>query len=82
MFSRIFIERPRFAIVISLVLSIAGLIALFSLPIALYPEITPPQVVVSASYPGASAEVIAKTVGIPLEEQINGIENIRENMIS
>ena len=46
MFSRIFIERPRFAIVISLVLSIAGLIALFSLPIALYPEITPPQVVV------------------------------------
>ncbi|MBQ8465260.1 MAG: efflux RND transporter permease subunit [Alphaproteobacteria bacterium] len=76
MFSRIFIERPRFAIVISLVLSIAGLIALFSLPIALYPEITPPQVVVSAAYPGASAEVIAKTVGIPLEEQINGIENM------
>lgn len=76
MFSRIFIERPRFAIVISLVLTISGLIALFSLPIALYPDITPPQVVVSASYPGASAEVIAKTVGIPMEEQINGIENM------
>lgn len=76
MFSRFFIERPRFAIVISLVLTIAGIISVFSLPIALYPEITPPQVVVSASYPGASAEVIAKTVGIPLEEEINGIENM------
>ena len=76
MFSRFFIERPRFAIVISLVLSIAGLISVFSLPIALYPEIRPPEVVVSATYPGASAEVIAKTVGIPLEEEINGIENM------
>ena len=76
MFSRIFIERPRFAMVISLVLTIAGVISVFSLPIALYPEITPPEVVVSASYPGASAEVIAKTVGIPLEEEINGIENM------
>ncbi len=76
MFSRFFIERPRFAIVISLVLTIAGIISVFSLPIALYPEITPPQVVVSASYPGASAEVIAKTIGIPLEEEINGIENM------
>lgn len=76
MLSRIFIERPRFAIVISLVISIAGFISVFSLPIALYPEITPPEVVVSASYPGASAEVIAKTVGIPLEEEINGIENM------
>lgn len=76
MFSRIFIERPRFAMVISLVLTIAGVISVFSLPIALYPEITPPEVVVSATYPGASAEVIAKTVGIPLEEEINGIENM------
>lgn len=76
MFSRIFIERPRFAMVISLVLTLAGIISVFSLPIALYPEITPPEVVVSAVYPGASAEVIAKTVGIPLEEEINGIENM------
>lgn len=76
MFSRIFIERPRFAMVISLVLTIAGIISVFSLPIALYPEITPPEVVVTASYPGASAEVIAKTVGIPLEEEINGVENM------
>ncbi len=76
MFSRIFIERPRFAMVISIVLTLAGAIAVFSLPISLYPEITPPEVVVSASYPGASAEVIAKTVGIPLEEEINGVEDM------
>lgn len=76
MFSRIFIERPRFAMVISIVLTLAGAIAVFSLPISLYPEITPPEVVISASYPGASAEVIAKTVGIPLEEEINGIEDM------
>ena len=76
MFSRIFIERPRFAMVISIVLTLAGILSVFSLPIALYPEITPPEVVVSASYPGASAEVIAKTVGIPLEEEINGVEDM------
>ncbi len=76
MFSRIFIERPRFAMVISIVLTLAGAIAVFSLPISLYPEITPPMVVVSASYPGASAEVISKTVGIPLEQEINGVENM------
>ena len=76
MFSRIFIERPRFAMVISIVLTLAGAIAVFSLPISLYPEITPPEVVVSASYPGASAEVIAKTVGIPLEEEVNGVEDM------
>ncbi len=76
MFSRIFIERPRFAMVISIVMSIAGLISVFSLPIALYPEITPPEIVVSASYPGASAEVVARTIGIPLEEQINGVEDM------
>ncbi len=76
MFSRIFIERPRFAMVISIVLSLAGLISVFSLPIALYPEITPPEIVVSATYPGASAEVVARTIGIPLEEQVNGVEDM------
>lgn len=76
MFSRIFIERPRFAMVISIVLTLAGAIAIFSLPISLYPEITPPEVVVSADYPGASAEVISKTVGIPLEEEVNGVEDM------
>lgn len=76
MFSRIFIERPRFAMVISIVLTLAGAIATFSLPITLYPEITPPTIRVSATYPGASAEVIANTVGIPLEETINGVEDM------
>ena len=76
MFAKFFINRPRFAIVISLVLCLAGAIALKNLPVALYPEITPPEVVVRASYPGASAEVIAKTVGIPLESAVNGVEDM------
>ena len=62
--------------VISIVLTLAGAIAVFSLPISLYPEITPPEVTVSARYPGASAEVLASTVGIPLEEEVNGVEDM------
>ncbi len=76
MFAKFFINRPRFAVVISLVLCLAGGIAFKNLPIALYPEITPPEVVVRATYPGASAEVIAKTVGIPLESAVNGVEDM------
>lgn len=76
MFAKFFIRRPRFALVISLILCLAGIIALKTLPIALYPEITPPEVVVRAVYPGASAEVIAKTVGIPLESSVNGVEDM------
>ena len=76
MFAATFIERPRFSFVISIVISLIGVIALFKLPIALYPEVTPPQITVSAIYPGASAEVIAKTIGIPLEEEINGVEDM------
>ena len=76
MFSNFFIRRPRFALVISLVLCLAGIIALNSLPIALYPEVTPPEIVVMANYPGASSETIAKTVGIPLEEAVNGVEDM------
>ena len=76
MFSKFFINRPRFAVVISLLLCLAGFISIFSLPIALYPEVTPPEVVVIARYPGASAEVIAKTVGIPLESKVNGVEDM------
>lgn len=76
MFSKFFIKRPRFALVISLLLCLAGLIAVKSLPIALYPEITPPEIMVMAHYPGASAEVIAKTVGIPLEDKVNGVEDM------
>lgn len=67
MISRFFIERPVFATVLSILISIAGLLAMFGLPIAQYPSIVPPQVTVSASYPGASAEVIASTVAAPLE---------------
>ena len=76
MFSARFIERPRLSFVISIVIVLVGTIALFQLPIALYPEVTPPQISVSATYPGASAEVIAKTVGIPLEDEINGVEDM------
>jgi multidrug efflux pump len=71
-----FIDRPVFAIVISLVAIIAGSIAMFTLPIAQYPQIAPPTVTVSASYPGANAETVAKTVATPIEEQINGVENM------
>lgn len=73
MFSRFFIDRPVFATVISIVIILAGFLAMRTLPIAQYPEITPPEVVVSAVYPGASAEVIASTVAAPLEQQINGV---------
>lgn len=76
MFSRIFIERPRFAMVIAIVMTIAGVIAVFSLPISLYPQITPPEVNVSANYTGASAEVVANTIGIPIEQQVNGVEDM------
>ena len=76
MFSAFFIGRPKFAFVISIVITIAGLVAMGALPIALYPELAPPQVKVSASYPGADAETISDTVAGPLESQINGVENM------
>ena len=76
MISKFFIDRPVFAAVISIVIILAGLAAMKSLPIAQYPQILPPQVSVSASYPGASAQVIAETVAAPLEQQINGVEGM------
>lgn len=76
MISRIFIERPRFAGVISIVLMLAGILAIFSLPIAQYPEVTPPQVIVHAVYPGASAEVLAATVAGPIEDAVNGVDDM------
>ncbi|WP_027855849.1 efflux RND transporter permease subunit [Marinobacterium jannaschii] len=76
MFSIFFIRRPKFALVISIVLIIAGLLAMQALPIAQYPEITPPQVQVSASYPGANAETVEKAVATPIEAQVNGVENM------
>ncbi|MGX5732923.1 efflux RND transporter permease subunit [Bosea thiooxidans] len=76
MISDLFITRTRLAIVISIVISIAGAIAVFALPIQQYPQITPPTVTVSATYPGASAEVIADVVGGPLETAINGVDKM------
>jgi HAE1 family hydrophobic/amphiphilic exporter-1 len=76
MFSKVFIERPRFAVVISLVLMLAGVICVNKLPIAEYPEITPPSLTVSASYAGASAQVLVETVAIPIENEINGLDNL------
>ncbi|WP_447589559.1 efflux RND transporter permease subunit [Aquipseudomonas campi] len=76
MISKFFIDRPVFAAVISIVIVLAGLAAMRALSIAQYPQILPPQVSVSASYPGASAQVIAETVAAPLEQQINGVEGM------
>ena len=75
-FAHFFINRPVFAIVLSLVLLIVGGLSIFTLPVAQYPEIAPPTVVVTASYPGANAQVVADTVATPIEQQINGVENM------
>src|ERR671939_153222 len=75
-FSHFFVDRPIFAAVISIVITLIGIIAYETLPVAQYPEVAPPTVVVSASYPGASAQTVAETVATPLEEQINGVENM------
>ncbi|TAK98123.1 MAG: efflux RND transporter permease subunit, partial [Aquabacterium sp.] len=74
--SRTFVDRPIFAAVLSIFIFIAGLIAIFRLPISEYPEVVPPSVVVHAQFPGANPKVIAETVAAPLEEQINGVENM------
>ncbi|MEM8744600.1 MAG: efflux RND transporter permease subunit, partial [Pseudomonadota bacterium] len=74
--SHFFIDRPIFASVISIILTIVGAISYFALPVSEYPEIAPPTIVVSASYPGASADVIADTVAAPLEQEINGVEGM------
>ena len=75
-FSKFFIERPIFATVLSLLLLVAGGVSLFVLPIDQYPSITPPTVQVTAMYPGANAETIAQTVGIPIEQQVNGVDGM------
>ena len=76
MFSRFFIHRPIFASVLSIIITLAGGIAIVTLPVAQYPEIAPPTVEVSASYPGADARVVADTVAAPIEQQVNGVEGM------
>src|SRR5215475_12579867 len=76
MISHFFIDRPIFAAVISIVITLAGSIALVTLPIAQYPPIAPPTVQVSCTYPGASARVVADTVAAPIEQQVNGVEGM------
>lgn len=76
MFSKIFIERPRLSVVISIIITLAGIIAIFSLPVAEYPSITPPVIRVSAAYPGANAQVVKDTVAAPIEQEMNGVEDM------
>ena len=74
--SRFFIDRPRFAAVLSILVFVAGALSVWKLPISEYPEVVPPSVVVRAVFPGANPKVLAETVAAPLEEAINGVENM------
>lgn len=76
MFSKFFIDRPIFATVIAMLMIFAGLLVLPHMPVAQYPDITPPTVMVNATYPGADAETVARTVAVPIEEQVNGTEGM------
>ena len=71
-----FIERPVLSTVISIILLLLGVLSLFTLPVTLFPDIAPPSVQVTAVYPGANAEVVASTVATPIEEAVNGVENM------
>ena len=75
-FSRTFIERPRFAMVIAIVLTIAGVMAITNLPISQYPQLTPPEISVSYSYPGANAREVLNTVAMPIEDAVNGVDDM------
>src|SRR5574340_294225 len=74
--SRFFIHRPVFAAVIAIIIVLAGLVAAKLLPVAQYPEIAPPTVLISTTYPGASAETLSRTVAAPIEEQLSGVERL------
>jgi multidrug efflux pump len=76
MFSHFFIQRPIFAAVLSIVITLAGAVAVVNLPIAQYPQITPPSIMVSCNYPGADARVVAESVAAPIEQQVNGVEDM------
>lgn len=75
-FARFFIDRPIFAAVLSIIIFLIGAIAVWQLPISQYPEVVPPSVQVRAQYPGANPKVIAETVAAPLEQEINGVEDM------
>ena len=75
-FSHFFIDRPIFAAVLSIIITIAGALVERALPISEYPEIAPPTVSIRATYPGASAEVLAETVATPIEQEVNGVDNM------
>src|SRR5437763_9950644 len=76
MISHFFIDRPIFATVLSIVITLAGAVAAFTLPVAQYPEVAPPTVLVTASYPGANAQTVRDTVPAPIEEQVSGVEGM------
>src|SRR4029078_12540487 len=76
MFSHFFIDRPIFATVLSIVIFIVGTVPLAGLPLAKYPEVAPPTITVTANYPGANAKVVADTVATPIEQEVNGVENM------
>ncbi|HEY7424191.1 MAG TPA: efflux RND transporter permease subunit [Gemmataceae bacterium] len=76
MFSHFFIERPIFAAVLSIVITLAGAVATFNLPLAQYPPITPPSIIVQCTYPGANAQVVADSIAAPIEQQVNGVEDM------
>jgi len=76
MFSHFFIERPIFASVMSIVITLAGAVAAFTLPVAQYPQITPPSIIVQCTYPGANAQVVAESVAAPIEQQVNVVEDM------
>ena len=75
-FARFFIDRPIFAAVLSIIIFLIGAIAVWQLPVSQYPEVVPPSVQVRAQYPGANPKVIAETVAAPLEQEINGVEDM------
>src|SRR5437016_2085769 len=76
MFSRFFIDRPIFAAVLSIIIVLAGLVARSQLPVAQYPRIAPPSIMVQANYPGASAKDVAESIAAPIEQQVNGVEDM------
>src|SRR5437763_2825196 len=73
---RFFIDRPIFATVLSVLVTLAGGLAVFTLPVSQYPKVTPPTVQVDCNYPGASAEVVAESIAAPIEQQVNGVEDM------